>query len=167
MTANGTFGDSTTQAVKRWQKKLGVPETGTVALGELIAVAQLPSRLLLDADVIAPGVVLAGGEKAVLGAVGDPAFVLPLSDILELGASGAIQKQLAKPPVVGGSGAFADGIQAGGLTPEQRKALEDKLAAGVGQAVQPAGDPSLAAAATGPVLGYGDEAIARVHAEAA
>lgn len=78
--ANGTFGDSTTQAVKRWQKKLGVPETGTVALGELIAVAQLPSRLLLDSDVIAPGVVLAGGEKAVLGAVGEPSFVLPLSE---------------------------------------------------------------------------------------
>lgn len=77
---NGTFGASTTSAVKRWQKKLGQPETGSLGLGELVAVPKLPTRLWLDTEVIAPGLVLAGGEKAVLGAVGEPTFSLPLSE---------------------------------------------------------------------------------------
>lgn len=77
---NGTFGDSTTRAVRAWQKRLGMPESGTVELGELVAAPALPARLMLDSAVIAPGRVLAGGEMAVLGAVGEPSFVLPLSE---------------------------------------------------------------------------------------
>lgn len=60
------------------QKQLGIAQSGRVALGELVAVPHLPSALSLDADVIGPGVVLAGGEKVVHGNVGEP-FVLRLS----------------------------------------------------------------------------------------
>ena len=63
--ADGTYGASTERAVKTWQKQLGIAQSGRVALGELVAVPHLPSALSLDADVIGPGVVLAGGEKVV------------------------------------------------------------------------------------------------------
>lgn len=78
--ANGKFGDSTTRAVKAWQKALDMPQSGTVALGELVAAVELPAQVVLDPDVVAPGVAVAGGERAVLGAVGDPVFGLPLSE---------------------------------------------------------------------------------------
>ena len=77
--ADGTYGASTERAVKTWQKQLGIAQSGRVALGELVAVPHLPSALSLDADVIGPGVVLAGGEKVVHGNVGEPTFVLRLS----------------------------------------------------------------------------------------
>lgn len=77
--ADGRFGASTTRAVLAWQRQLGTAETGTVAQGELVAVPSLPSALVLDEELISVGGVLEGGEEIVLGASGDPTFVLRLA----------------------------------------------------------------------------------------
>ncbi|MDQ7992736.1 MAG: peptidoglycan-binding domain-containing protein [Propionicimonas sp.] len=74
------FDLATRTAVKAWQKDLGIPQTGTVRLGELVAVPKLKVALLLDETVIAKGGVLAGGEKIVYGASGEPTFTLVLSE---------------------------------------------------------------------------------------
>ncbi|MBK8460561.1 MAG: peptidoglycan-binding protein [Micropruina sp.] len=42
----------TKRAVQQWQRKLGVPQSGEVALGELVAAPKLPSTLLID-DLVA------------------------------------------------------------------------------------------------------------------
>ena len=77
--ANGTFGESTTRAVKAWQRALGQVETGTIPLGEVIAAPRLPAPLMVD-EALTLGALVSGGEKAVLGAAGDPIFSLPLSE---------------------------------------------------------------------------------------
>lgn len=74
------FDYRTRVAVRAWQKELGIPQTGAVALGELVAVPKLPVALLLDRAVITKGGVLVGGEKIVYGATGEPAFTLVLTE---------------------------------------------------------------------------------------
>lgn len=76
--ADGRYGSATATAVKAWQAKLGAPRTGSVELGELVAVPDLPASVVVDREVALPGAVLTGGEKIVAGAVGDPVFVMKL-----------------------------------------------------------------------------------------
>lgn len=76
--ADGTYGAPTHRAVRAWQGLLGVERTGAIALGELVAVPQLPAALVLDEGAISLGSVLSGGEKIVHGAVGEPTFLLRL-----------------------------------------------------------------------------------------
>jgi peptidoglycan hydrolase-like protein with peptidoglycan-binding domain len=77
-TPNGTFGPATEQAVRAWQTSLTVPVTGTVPLGTLVAVPTLPGSLTLG-DAIQTGLVVAGGEPAVLAPTGERVFSLVLS----------------------------------------------------------------------------------------
>jgi len=78
------FDLATFRAVKAWQKKLGVAESGVVGRGELVAVGKLPAVLTLDAS-LWKGAVLSGGEKVVFLNAGTPVFSL------ELGATEALQ----------------------------------------------------------------------------
>lgn len=70
----------TTTAIKRWQKALGLSESGVVEQGDLIFVPRLPARLALNSDSIHRGVKLSGGEEAVLGLPAAPRFWLPVSE---------------------------------------------------------------------------------------
>ena len=45
--ADGDFGWRTERAVKAWQKELGQPQSGTVPLGEVVAVDRLPTVVQL------------------------------------------------------------------------------------------------------------------------
>lgn len=73
--ADGIFGQSTTAAVQAWQKSESRPTTGIVELGELIAVAVLPTTVTLGQD-IRVGNRVEGGEDAVLAPSGERDFVL-------------------------------------------------------------------------------------------
>jgi len=75
--SDNKFDYATTQAVKAWQKKLGVSRNGVMVRGELVAVRKLPAVLTLDAS-LWPGAVLSGGEKVVFVNAGKPTFVLEL-----------------------------------------------------------------------------------------
>lgn len=77
-TADTTFDARTTDAVKRWQSQLKMPATGTVPLGEVVAVPSLPATIAL-ASSISPGAVLSGGEESVLAPSGARIFALELS----------------------------------------------------------------------------------------
>lgn len=72
---DGVFGPVTEDAVQDWQEDLGIRETGTVSLGELIAVTALPTTVELG-ESIATGRVVGGGEEAVLAPTGQRDFVL-------------------------------------------------------------------------------------------
>ncbi len=72
---DGVFGPATQRAVMAWQKGLGVPQTGSVPLGEVIAVDALPTVVQLG-ESIQRGKTLAGGEDAVLAPTGEQQFVL-------------------------------------------------------------------------------------------
>lgn len=74
-TADGDFGPATERAVKAWQKDEGRPQSGVVALGELVAVTDLPAVVQLG-DAIAVGRTLGGGEDSVLAPTGQREFVL-------------------------------------------------------------------------------------------
>lgn len=74
-----TYSAATTRAVKAWQKALGVPQTGTIAQGELVAFAQLPSPVLLDTALLQQGAELSGGERIVFVPDGQPGFELIVS----------------------------------------------------------------------------------------
>lgn len=77
--SDGQFGPDTERAVEEWQEMLGLEETGEIPLGRLVAIPQLPGPVRVDSSVIAPGLVLTGGEP-VISVPGDhPEFVMHLS----------------------------------------------------------------------------------------
>jgi peptidoglycan hydrolase-like protein with peptidoglycan-binding domain len=75
---DGRFGFATGQAVRAWQRDVGLPVTGVVALGELVAVPSLPARLRLDERIVT-GARLGGGEPAVSAPSGEIGFFLVVS----------------------------------------------------------------------------------------
>lgn len=78
-TADSMYGSATTAAVQKWQKALGLPPTGRVGQGELVAVPTLPTRLTLG-PLITLGAVLTGGEESVVGVSGPRRFELLLGE---------------------------------------------------------------------------------------
>lgn len=71
--ADGRFGAETTRAVRAWQRDLGRPSSGVVALGEIVAVPNLPDSVRLG-EALRLGSVLGGGEPAVFARTGDVRF---------------------------------------------------------------------------------------------
>jgi hypothetical protein len=77
---DGSYSWSTTSAVRAWQKKSGVVQDGVVQAGDLIFVPDLPTRVSLDATLVARGATLVGGEKVLSGLPATPSFSVPISD---------------------------------------------------------------------------------------
>ena len=78
-TPDGQWRSSTTVAMRAWQKAAGQPETGAMALGELVAVPTLPTQITLDTTILWPGAPVAGGEVVVRAMSGDPSFAMVLT----------------------------------------------------------------------------------------
>lgn len=78
-TPDGQWRPATTAAMKAWQRAAGQPETGAMALGELVAVPTLPSQVTLDTTLLWPGAALSGGEVVVRAMGGDPSFTMVLT----------------------------------------------------------------------------------------
>lgn len=72
---DGDFGPGTERAVRAWQKAQGLEQTGVVALGELVAVADLPALVQLGEGIVV-GKNVGGDEDAVLALTGEREFVL-------------------------------------------------------------------------------------------
>lgn len=70
---SGTFTAETEAAVRAWQRASGNTATGTIRLGELVAVPSLPASLRLGDDIVL-GAVLSGGEDTVLARTGEQRF---------------------------------------------------------------------------------------------
>lgn len=68
---DGTFGAATAAAVREWQDDLGQERTGSIGLGELIAVPSLPQALSLNKDEIFPGAQLVAGTGAIGARTGE------------------------------------------------------------------------------------------------
>jgi len=77
---NGSFGYSTTTAVKAWQKSLGIAADGSVQAGDLVFVPTLPTRIALDTKIVKRGATLSGGERVVTGLPAEPSFYVPASE---------------------------------------------------------------------------------------
>lgn len=77
--ADASFDASTSAAVKAWQKTLGTEQTGSVPLGQVVAVPSLPAQVSLG-ESITLGAVLAGGEESVLAPAGARTFELEISE---------------------------------------------------------------------------------------
>jgi peptidoglycan hydrolase-like protein with peptidoglycan-binding domain len=75
---NGVYGTSTTQAVSRWQRALGVERTGEVARGDVLFVPGLPARLTLSADVVV-GAQLTPEQTVVSAVASTPEFAIVVS----------------------------------------------------------------------------------------
>jgi len=76
---DGRYGPGTAEAVRRWQKSLGVPADGVVQAGDIVFVPALPSRVALDTTVISRGSLVSGGEEVVSGLADAPSFALPIT----------------------------------------------------------------------------------------
>lgn len=77
--ADAYYGTATVAAVKSWQKSLGIEQTGTVPLGQVVAVPSLPTQVSLGESLVLGGV-LAGGEESVLAPTGERTFELEVSE---------------------------------------------------------------------------------------
>lgn len=76
--APDSYTEETAAAVEDWQDDLGIPETGTVPLGELVAVPSLPTTVQLGESIVLAASV-GGGEEAVLAPTGEQTFALVVS----------------------------------------------------------------------------------------
>lgn len=76
---DGRFGPATAAAVREWQRELGQEATGTIALGELIALRTLPAEVQVGED-IRTGSTVSGGEAAILAPADAQDFVMVLTD---------------------------------------------------------------------------------------
>lgn len=79
--ADGIAGSATIKAIQRWQKSLGLDETGRVEEGDVIYLPALPARINLNSEQISLGSSLAGGEQ-VVGVLSDaPTFTLSTTEL--------------------------------------------------------------------------------------
>lgn len=79
-TGGTTFTEGTAEAVKEWQRALGVTANGRIALGELVAIPKLRGGVVLDTKALLPGAALVGGETLVRMPDGAPNFTLVLTN---------------------------------------------------------------------------------------
>lgn len=77
-TADGRWSSGTTAAVKAWQRDLGIPQTGTIQFGELVAAEKLPASLSLSDD-LALAKPVAAGDATVSASAGERTFYLALN----------------------------------------------------------------------------------------
>lgn len=77
---DGKFDWVTAQAVKAWQKSLGLEADGSVQAGDVVFVPGLPTRVALDTETVKRGASLGGGEEVVQGLPPTPAFTIPVTD---------------------------------------------------------------------------------------
>lgn len=77
---DGEAGPATAAAIKSWQMTLEVKQTGRVAMGDLIFVPELPTRITLDADEVFRGATLTGGESVLRGLPASPVFTVPVTE---------------------------------------------------------------------------------------
>ena len=78
-TPDGRYDAATVAAVQRWERRLGLPRTGRVELGALVAVPSLPAPVRLGEQIVR-GARLGGGEPAVLARSGTVEFSLGVSE---------------------------------------------------------------------------------------
>lgn len=76
---DGVWGARTTAAVRAWQQDTGVEVTGMVRLGTLVAVPRVPLTVAVG-EQVRPGALLAGGEAGVVAHVGEPEFVIAVTE---------------------------------------------------------------------------------------
>jgi peptidoglycan hydrolase-like protein with peptidoglycan-binding domain len=94
---DGDAGAGTSAAIKRWQKASDVPVTGTIGLGDVLFVSQLPARLSLNPESITVGAQLSGGEPAVDSLSAAPRFTIQTSDGQGATVSPGTPVQIASP----------------------------------------------------------------------
>ena len=76
--ADGTFGPATESAVKRWQKSVGLEQTGAIELGRVVAMPQLPTSVTFS-EGFAKGMAAPVGEPVFEAPAGEPGFALRLT----------------------------------------------------------------------------------------
>ena len=76
--ADGVYGTATASAVRSWQAARGDRVSGVVALGEVVALPELPTSAMIDSGIILGGR-LNGGEPAISVQSGAPRFELVLT----------------------------------------------------------------------------------------
>lgn len=77
---DGKAGAGTATAIRAGQKRLGIEATGVVEPGDIVFVPKLPTRVSLDAEAIARGKTLSGGEEVIRGLPETPVFTIPVTE---------------------------------------------------------------------------------------
>jgi peptidoglycan hydrolase-like protein with peptidoglycan-binding domain len=77
-TPDTRFSAATSEAVRRWQREVGVPQDGVVRRGDLVFLPILPTAMFLDPEVTV-GSSIEGGRSAVRAVTGSPTFTITLS----------------------------------------------------------------------------------------
>lgn len=75
-----TFTAPVTRGVKAWQRRLGVKQTGVVRRGDIVFVATLPMRVVLDPKAFSIGSQVAGGETGIGRLAETPVFTATFSE---------------------------------------------------------------------------------------
>lgn len=93
---DGRFREGTALSVRAWQKSIRAEVTGAVARSDLVFVPQLPASVALG-EAIAVGLLVGGGEKAVVVLEQEPAFTIALSDGQDLLVTPGMPVTIAGP----------------------------------------------------------------------
>jgi len=111
---SGVFGSATTQAVRAWQRSLGLTASGTVSGSDIVFVPQLPARLALTPEVTV-GARVTDGFESVEVLAENPVFTISITEM-----QGA-----AMPP-----GTQVDIEHADGIWPAEVQSIQFSAAAG-------------------------------------
>lgn len=76
---DGEFGPGTHTAVRNWQRDAGYPVTGIVEQGDIIWLANLPTRVTLESEVFSSGRSILPGEGDIYALGAAPDFTMPLT----------------------------------------------------------------------------------------
>lgn len=111
-TADGRFRASTTRAVRAWQKALGAPVTGSVPLGDVVFVPDLPARITFE-DEVKVGALLSPGDAVLRAVEPAPAFTLQVSPDQR-----SVVPEVGDPVRIALGDATVDAVVASSLTTE-------------------------------------------------
>lgn len=95
--ADGKAEAGTVAAIKAWQKAADVEATGEVAVGDVIFVPSLPTRVALDTELVDRGTSLAGGEEVIQGLPSEPEFWIPVTDTQAGMLATGVRVQITSP----------------------------------------------------------------------
>ncbi len=76
----GEAGGVTEAAIRAWQKSMGVEQTGVVLSGDVVFVPTLPTRLIVEPEIVERGSTLSGGEPTIAALPDSPSFRVPVTD---------------------------------------------------------------------------------------
>lgn len=118
----GEAGTGTARSIRAWQKSLRVEQTGVVKAGDVIFVQTLPTRVVLDTNLIFRGASLVAGEAVLSVLSASPTFQISVT-----GAQASMMPAGTRVEVIAPEGDIWEGVTGEQVRDEQAGVVKVRL----------------------------------------